>query len=517
MKSKLLVLVLLVVSIMAYGAPKTVGTDSLSSPSFRVGNVDDVDVNSLMRNARRNPAVKSSQKSLPAATVTKGAAADDPFYFYGQLEHSDNWDVMTDGMYRLTPYQQPELSFPFAGMDWTFETVSLYWGWIDNGLLHAANIVETMGNIFVYEIYTVDMATRKVVEMDDVLQEIEAGVAGIQCFLEVAAYNPNDGYIYGYGPSSDGAAYAFTRASADHVGDAEMIKRLDWTRFSERCFALCYNLEENAFYGINNAGYLVRIDMEGNQTEICKAPLGYKLNKSTSGMVMDYDHNCLYVNLVDNTSYSSSLYRYDFSTGEFEMALPFDYNNAFLSFFSSLDLDNPNLPERPEFISESFIEDSLSGDFLFRMPSTWADGTPMDGKLTLKASIDGDEFFSSDYSCGEEVAVNVNAATGFHEIKVVVVKDGAASRPFFNRRWYGNDNPCTPKFKGFENGVLSWYPVSEGAHNGYMDANTVVYNVYLDGVAVAGSPSKRLKSVSRFLKTNPIPPISLKWWPKLPV
>ena len=88
-------------------------------------------------------------------------------------------------------------------------------------------------------------------------------------YFSVCAYNEDDDTVYGFGINGEGENYIFARTPASNPDGLEVIKTIDIdSEEEETCPYICYNPVEKSLYGINYAGMLVRIGLDGSIEEL---------------------------------------------------------------------------------------------------------------------------------------------------------------------------------------------------------------------------------------------------------
>lgn len=143
--------------------------------------------------------------------------------------------------------------------------------------------------------------------------------------------------------------------------------------------------------------------------------------------------------------------------------------------------DAPELAAAPEIL---FKDNSLSGTITFTAPEFTYYGvaigsTPID--VTLK--IDDDVIFHGKMNAKETKTINANVAEGSHTVTLVTAIDGKES-PVRSMVFYaGNDTPLAPANLKLDLDKLTWEnPGAVGIHGGYVDAENIEYDIFVDGV-----------------------------------
>lgn len=291
--------------------------------------------------------------------------------------------------------------------------------------------------------------------------------------------------------------------------------------------------EEMCFYGVTNSEHWVRFDVQSQTTTVLN--YYYSLDEHELWSMMCYNpvkkqlisYDCstgkLYaVNPADgqeqlvatlpfNTTYNGGI-AFDVSTNNYI----YQYIDGFDSTLQSIDADtyevtplctfermsqfnsmvcyeqnalNPASPETPEIQGVDFPNGSLVGTFNFKMPGKLAGGDPVDGDLTYVIEINDEQYSTGTAAGGTEVKapISYGAIPEPGTVKFAVYCMNGELKGNVKQIWeyIGDDTPKAPADVTFTETTVSWQPVTEGVHDGYIDPDAVTYNVSINGRTVA--------------------------------
>lgn len=332
-----------------------------------------------------------------------------------------------------------------------------------------------MGGVLGYGQYEMDIRTGTIINW----KQLHV-IADNQVNLYVTmAYRDYDDRVYGYGFTPDGRAYGFSSAPADDIDASAMIKEVP---FEEVCTALCYNVQDDLFYGVTTQGVFVSIDKDGNQTSIFGLGIP-NLSSTVSGLVYSpIDGKYIYNAYLKDQN--SAMYAIDWANEE---CLPL-YNclsgEEYMFMVTTDENAAPSAPQKPNVISYSFNGASYNGTAKIQMPSFALDGTTLSGSLPWRLYIDGMMALDGTAQAGAKTDINLNVATTecLHSFAISVGKDDNWSVPAIFSCWVGNDVPKAPENVVLQqDGTVTWNAVTEGVHGGYVDFSNIEYTIYLNG------------------------------------
>ena len=169
-------------------------------------------------------------------------------------------------------------------------------GWLRNGRI--CGII----NAYPYPDHSINRYVERDLTSGEIILEenINAPEGDWTSFFQSAAYVPVSDCIYGFGFNAERTAFAFKKAPADDISQAQIISDVNT---QDLCYSLCYNAEEGTIMGINLAHELVRIDpATGKSTYIMTINADYDY-KSPSGLAWIADKGAYitdHYNIGDN-------------------------------------------------------------------------------------------------------------------------------------------------------------------------------------------------------------------------
>lgn len=382
---------------------------------------------------------------------------DDPDFYGGMYELSLNGDCS-----RLWDY------------DYAVNWVSLTNGWLRNGRLCGLAVM-TFGSedqLWAYAYQEYDLLSGE----ELLTRDIDYGY-DLTPYFYAAAYNPLDDRIYGYGKkgASSDATYCFKSAPATRPEETVVVKQLDFP--GDRCYSFCWSQADKCFYGVTTQGSFVRVTTEGESTELFQVPVE-DLANSKGALTVSPNDGCL---IWQPVCYSNKAYLYKIlpEAKTCEMIHQYDVDRQFTFFVSPDDVADPTVPAAPN-VETEFSGNSLEGTVSFTLPEVSLDGNLLSGNLAWKLFDNGNEIESGNGESGETVQLQVNVAQGEHTFSVRAIAGELLGYPGVASVYVGNDVPCAPEDVMIENNMISWTPVTQGVHDGYLDPAEIMYKVYLN-------------------------------------
>lgn len=348
--------------------------------------------------------------------------------------------------------------------------------WVKNDRLCGLGYLTTGGMVLYYNYIEFDFATGRMVGEVDISGD---GYIHLSNYYISAAYVPSEDRIYGYTYCTDeGGGFRFTSSPANSIGDVKEIKAL--ADNGSRAVSLCYNEEEDSFFGITFYGDFIQIDRKGNQTIICKPDFG-EVRSDLSALVYSPLDGCFIFNAVDY-NYNSRLYFVYPDTGETRLIreLP---ETAFFTVLMTDDAKyDASAPGRPSLVKYGLENGATSGIISFSIPSATGGGQPLSGQLDYRVYIDNKVVKSGKANVGSTVDVNLdNLSQGEHSFRIVCVANGKEGLSCAFSKYVGNGRPLAPAKVSMTETSVSWNAVNGAELGGYLDLDKLEYEVYLDG------------------------------------
>lgn len=359
--------------------------------------------------------------------------------------------------------------FPYKGL-------TSYGFWIRDHKVCNYGFHEFFGMLFGNEYDEYDLET------GDLVNKVQMSTSDRTQVVLTHTYDPVLDKIYGFTWDSTGNAYKWFSADGSNPSELNHIADLAANQF---CVALTVNQVTHELIGVNAARKLVSIDpATGVQTVLKDIDIDFEY---VTGMCYSPIDGYYIWNEVDRVSEISHLYAIDPETYEFTQLCVCDdmanYTGMYCTDTRGLD---PNAPADPLVKQVNFAKGATTGYVVYATPTATAAGDPISGRIGYEAFLDNEHHTSGTIPAGNDLFVPfANLETGYHSFTLTLSLDGALSRDAYWRGWIGHDNPMAPEEVLFEDEGISWTPVTQSVHNGYLDLDKLVYDVYVDDTLVA--------------------------------
>lgn len=348
---------------------------------------------------------------------------------------------------------------------------------VKDGKLKVLSTLEFWGSILGAYYSVVDLETGTVESNESVIGMFNEG------FVQIGAYVPEEDAFYGIA-NAGWVRFDCESMSAETL-DADYLTNNPSIPFSTTTF----NGDEEYIAAINaRTGTLYKVDYEtGEYEELGVAAdaagqyiggLGYDMSSG------NYIYN-------PNTDSESYLVTIDPTTYAVSVIKEFTENEEFSAFY--VDESKPVDPEGPDaakMVASSFELGATTGTVTFRLPTELNNGTSCAGdELTYKLYINGVEYRSGSAKGGEEIVFSVNEAAGLTngmaQFNMVCYNGEHMGRDGKAQLYVGKDTPVAPANVTLTPTKITWDAVpggpTAGVHAGYVNADAVRYNVYLNG------------------------------------
>ncbi len=300
---------------------------------------------------------------------------------------------------------------------------------------------------------------------------------------EIVTYNPSDGYVYAmlqWIPKGQGQVF-LAKALPTDLKNPVILGTLQpgTTVFA----GMCYDGETDRVYALNHLGELVSISSDGEMETLFSVDISSQFDWIKSWMTaMAYSPKDDLIYFTPMSWESTALATLDPATGEADVYAMTPSGQQFYSLLTTDDAYTSMLvPERPEFIESVFADGSCKGYNLYKMPSYLVNGDPIATAITLNVAVDETPYSTLTASAGEEVKVEYDLPSGMHSFHLNVTVGDQTSYTVVTNRFIGFDVPQTPANVQLSSDMIKWDVVSTGAHDGYVPADDIVYEVRLNG------------------------------------
>lgn len=298
-----------------------------------------------------------------------------------------------------------------------------------------------------------------------------------------AGYDPIDDKLYGYVETSSAMYYA--TASGDTPNKVTLVAEMPADAIRVCC--MTYNCVNEELVGCGtwaDEGKVVRIDkVDGSQTELAR--LANPSQFITGLCYSSIDNAYWYAVCTNEYSGIQLLDESDFSVTT--ACPPYATLTEFAGLYcSDVRTIAPSAPGEATLVDIVFADGALDGTATYRLPATTFSGTPVLGNVVWTLYVDNVEVKRGSGAAGSEIVIPVSGlAEGNHIFKMVCSLGGNEGKYNLKSYYVGNDTPKAPSSVTFTKDLVSWTPVTEGIHEGYVNATEVTYNVYVNGEQIA--------------------------------
>lgn len=399
---------------------------------------------------------------------------------YGFCRYSEDETVMPVGLY----YIEPNGLLPM----WEDEFYYTEFYTLNNGFLYNGSLIGTatyafMGYMFGYSRLVIDFETGRIISRTDYDFQNPDVIT-----YELIAYNTNDGCVYGTARANDGK-YHWYRTSMEDLGSGD-----DLGVTSPDITSLCYNEIDNAFYGTDLNGYFVKIDLEGNCTQLFKLDASDINFKSMASLVYCPVEKLYYTNLR-STGYGYMM-AIDAEKKEIVSKDRMPVKAQFSVMVTTDEVvENPMKPLAPQIKSLTFEDGSTTGYGDFVMPSISVSDQPLAGEILAYPSVNGvmvapEGILSAP---GETLRVDfTDLPEGRNTFKMFVRYDGISSRTATETVYLGNDVPLAPKNVQINDSLVRWSAVRKGVNDAFLARNELRYKVYVNDDYIGETENTRM-------------------------
>lgn len=401
----------------------------------------------------------------PQRTSLSGAAISG--WMGGVGDDLTGWyTVDTDGTYKMK-WAAPD-AFQQMG-------ITLSGGWVKNGRLCGLATITQGGLILYYNYVEFDLATGKFLKEEPVTPD---NLIHTECYYVSSVYVPAENRIYGYTYNEEGNALRFCSSPADDLDNVTILNaKPGWLELTT---SICYNPEENAFFGINRNEKFVKIDRQGNQTELMDVP-ATGLSASNSGLIYSPLDGCYIFNAVYYHYCSQMYYLYPESkTSRFICNYSADQD---FTFFVSDDVKyDASAPGRPVLVSYGLNDGALSGDIVYTLPSVTGGGAALTGQLDWTLYVDNRAYKTGKAEAGTNVTVRAESIDqGLHVFRFAASTGGKEGLSCVISRYVGNGKPLAPESVTLTAQKVTWDAVTKADLDGYLELSNLQYDVYVNG------------------------------------
>lgn len=299
-----------------------------------------------------------------------------------------------------------------------------------------------------------------------------------------AAYNEDDGYVYGlaeYLKSAGGASF-YGRAKIGSLSNIKEIAPLD---DNHAFISICWNCDDGYIYGILSDGTMMRVDKDGKTTAVAK--FDKYIGPWQTGLAYSPVEKLFYWN-VNFEDGRSSLYTIDINAGDpgkgkFTYLYDFPNEEEFYFFLTTDRKADEQAPAVAGVKEVSFPEGATSGTVSFEVPTMLNNGNsiPAGTSLRYQAMLDGSEYSGGTAEPGEVVTLEfIDLTEDMHNFSFTTSIDGRQSLAAAREVFIGVDTPLAPENVELTEERVAWEAVTEGVHGGWINMADMEYQVYVD-------------------------------------
>lgn len=428
------------------------------------------------------PAVKRPLLEGTDTSPMKAGANDADLY--GYLFYFQGSDLER-GIYRISPSAGSTFLWSDSyTSDWSMNMTS---GWLRDGNLCGVNSMIFMGGVLAYGQIELNLQTGEILNFFPLRND---GEDHSNTYLTMA-YRDLDDHVYGYGYTPDGGAYSFNSAEATNIDTSTVVREVE---FENVCVSLCYNMQDDLFYGVTTGGSFVSIDAQGNQTTLFNLNVA-NFSSTVTGLVYSPKDGKYIWNAYFKGN-SSAIYEIDPAAKKATKLRNCPAGEEYIYMVCPDDNVLPTAPASPSSVSYDFVNGSHNGAVEFSLPTKTVSGVALEGSLEWRVLLDGTEIKTGTGTGGSKITAQLEGLPeGNHTLAVSCANDNNWSMPDISRFWIGTDYPIAPTGVELTETSVRWQPVTQSVHDGYVDFNAVKYVVTLNGKKVGETSGTQLDIV----------------------
>lgn len=385
-------------------------------------------------------------KAAPALDVEGGEKAD----LRASIVYSRNG--LAGGLYKVP-----------SSSDATFELVAdgigaNYGGVIVDGVYYATVYDDIKDSVHVISYNT------------ETWEEIDKREAAVSFMAFDSAVDPVTERVYGcfYNDGVDGFVFGYA--------DYETLERVVIAPLPEALYGVAVDAD-GTVYGVNRAGVVFTVDTAtGVLTKIGNS--GAATYYQTSAAIDPETGRMFYA--VSDVGIGA-LYEIDKSTGRGTLLTTFAGEEELCGLYVEPAAAQQDAPAAVRDLKVEFDGASLSGTVSFRAPATYFNGMTASGELNYVIQVDNRTVAQGVTEFGAEVSESVTLPRdGEYQISVTVSNSAGSSPAAKTTVYVGHDVPVTPKVEARyadSSFTVTWNPVTAGVHGGYVDAESICYDV----------------------------------------
>ena len=278
----------------------------------------------------------------------------------------------------------------------------------------------------------------------------------------------------------------------------------------------CYSYYGLAFdasgqlWGIDSAGDLYKVDKRnGKASKVGSTGITPKYSQT-----MTFDHKTgelFWASYTDGSRSCSNLYKVDTTDASLTLVTAFEDEEEFMGLGVMPPLAADNAPGYATGLSVATQGASYTADISFSLPAYTYMGDALSGTVDYRVLANGNTILEDSGKAGGLVTKNVTLPAGDVQVSVICANSEGDGPAALFGLWVGDDYPQTPRGLTLDldedTGLfsLSWQPVTQGAHGGFIDTEKISYTVVRYPGAKTVASNLKATSFSETLECPDLP------------
>lgn len=418
---------------------------------------------------------KPSQVNASGSTI-QGWRATDP---YAEPEATRGW-------YELGLDGSQDLKWEYHDPEWVDD------GWSDEpdfpftvGFWRNGKVYGFHGEMVLYWLiwghgsFTLDGQIENYTEYGDDLEVTDFSTYVISC-----AYDSENDKVYAYTLNAAANGYQLQTVNPDTWEFSVLNSNVP---IEDICVGFSYNPADKNIYGLTPDARFVTLDTAtGALNEIKK--LNLPVNTNICGMTYS-PLDKAFVIVIPGSEPTSDLYTIDPANPELQWLATLENTPQYRILITPDELLSPEAPLAAEILAVDFKNGATSGIATIKLPTKNFGGADLTSDLTLAAYVDGNKYSEVSAHPGETVEVQFeNIEEGMRRFSFSTISGDLESAKADRNVYVGYDTPLAPANIELKKGSLTWEAPQGTVNGGYLDADNLTYNVYLNGEQINDTP-----------------------------
>ena len=298
------------------------------------------------------------------------------------------------------------------------------------------------------------------------------------------AYDEQQDVVYAYTLNADASAYMVQKVNPDTWEFTPINTNVS---IDDLLIGVAYNPADKEIYGMTPDSRFVKFNKTDGSLSLVKKH-SLPVTTALQGMTYSPLDGCFYFVYTDGQN-TATLYTIDPATGEISLCGNLEDTMQYRILVTPDKLIDKRAPQTPKILSADFPAGSRSGVFNVQLPTETFGGETISGEIALVAYVDGAMYRELTGQPGSTVDVGfTDIEEGSHTFAFSAKQGDYEGASVDMELFVGFDTPLSPKNLELSDGTLTWDPVTEGIKGGYIDAEGITYNVYLNDNKVNAEP-----------------------------